>query len=144
MTMVKSKLWAVVIFIVSAIILLNIFGLIGDMSNRLFNAGLLLIALFYWLADYTHYREMMYRRQRRLRLAFAFFLFSGTYGSLETALNAEGSPTKRIILISISGGALLASMLYNPADDLQIPDERVFFWERWILKAIHKDAPNGA
>lgn len=132
----KTHLWLIAAFVVTVVVVLTIFSVFEFGRLRYFNAGLLLCTWVAWMLDYIEDRSTLYRRQRRLRLAFASVLFSGMYGSLNAAIDPQGDPTIRVILVAVTTGILLVSILYRPDDDLEIPGEIEFPWERWILRVL--------
>lgn len=129
---VRRYAWLIAAFVVAVPVLATLLSVIHFGSLRWFNTGLLMIVNTAWMVDYMETRDTLYRRQRRLRLAFASFLTSGMYASLNAALDENGDPTFRVILISISSGILLVSILFHPEGDMGIPAEVEFPWERWL------------
>lgn len=129
----RQHAWLMSAFIVGVAVVGTIMSYLDSGDLRYFNAVMLTITWGAWMSEYIDSRPTLYRRQRRLRLAFAFFLFSGMYGSLEAALDPQGEPLLRVLLVAISGGAVLTSILFRPADDYGIPEDHIFPWERWIF-----------
>ena len=135
---VRRYAWIVVVGATAAAALLTAFQYLEFGRTRYFNAVVLTMAWTAWMTEYMAARSTYYRRQRRLRLAFAGVLASGAYGSLDAALTQESNPTLRIILISISSGWTLAAILFHPDDDFEIPDDVTFPWEPWLLRQVHR------
>lgn len=132
----RQYAYLIVAFLVAVPVIATVLSIINFGNLRYFNAVLLTVAWCAWMADYMESRPILYRRQRRLRVAFGAFLVSGMYGSLNAALEPHGDPTLRVVLVSITGGALLVAILFHPADDLQIPEEIEFPWERWMRERL--------
>lgn len=128
--------WLFAAFITIVCVLATFLTSVNFGNLRWFNAVLLTVTWCAWMSDYMESRDLFYRRQRRLRLAFAAFLASGMYGSLNAAVEPYGDPTLRVALVSITGGALLTSILFHPDDDYQIPSEVEFPWERWVRERL--------
>lgn len=128
--------WLGAAFVVAVTVLSAALSLTDFGTLRYFNAALLTVTWGAWMADYMESRPLLQRRQRRLRLAFSCVLVSGMYGSLNAALSPDGNPLLRVMLVSIAGGILLVSLLFQPDDDDVIPDEVTYPWEHWIMDRI--------
>jgi len=106
----------------------------GPQQQRFFNATASGIAFLYWMRDLTRLYEVSKRRTRRVSSAVAGVIFSGFYGSLEVAFHADGDPTKRIIIVAITMGWLVGALAWHPDDDWEIPEPKVYPWERWLVR----------
>ena len=70
--------------------------------------------------------------------AISFLICSVSYGLTDLALvdlfGAEDHPTARTVGVSVAILWLVVALIFHPENDWEIPEDRVFPWERWLMR----------
>jgi len=126
--------------VVALVSILLVGGAYSDLSARtiqMLNAITIMAVFSIWAYEYIQQRDQMVRRKRRIWLSVEAFLFMSMYTSLDAATSTVVNTTAHAVLLAIPALGMLFATVWHPANDLEVPAERVYPWEPFLARLIH-------